>query len=63
MDNAGKIGRPISLATKDRLAANGADQDLKEYYGFGGLELLQFQYSDAEWEEFVSSEGGTLSYE
>lgn len=32
-------------------------------YGFGGLELLQFQYSDAEWEEFVSSEGGTLSYE
>lgn len=39
LDNAGKIGRPISLATKDRLAANGADQDLKEYYGFGGLEL------------------------
>lgn len=32
-------------------------------YDFGGLELLQFQYSDAEWEEFVSSEGGTLSYE
>lgn len=32
-------------------------------YGFGGLELLQFQYNDAEWEEFVSSEGGTLSYE
>lgn len=31
--NAANIGRPVSLATKDRLAANGKDQDLIEYYG------------------------------
>src|SRR5699024_8730303 len=28
--NAAKLGRPLSLATKSRLAANGADQDLIE---------------------------------
>ena len=31
-----KIGRPLSLATKNRLAANGSDKDLDEYYGFSG---------------------------
>lgn len=31
--NAADIGRPVSLATKDRLAANGKDQDLIDYYG------------------------------
>lgn len=39
ISNAKKMGRPLSLATKSRLAANGADTDLKEYYGFGGLEV------------------------
>lgn len=33
IQNAAGIGRPVSLATKDRLAANGKDQDLIEYYG------------------------------
>ena len=37
--NAAKLGRPLSLATKSRLAANGADQDLIEYYGFAGLSV------------------------
>ncbi len=37
--NAGKIGRPLSLATKNRLASNGADNDLKEYYGFAKAEV------------------------
>ena len=37
--NAAAIGRPVSLATKDRLAANGADQDLKDYYAIAKLEL------------------------
>lgn len=32
--NAAKIGRPVSVATKDRLAANGVDQDLADYFGF-----------------------------
>ena len=30
--NAARIGRPVSLATKDRLAANGRDIDLIEYF-------------------------------
>lgn len=33
IENAAAIGRPVSLATKNRLAANGKDQDLIEYYG------------------------------
>ena len=32
--NAARIGRPVSVATKDRLAANGTDDDLAEYYSF-----------------------------
>ena len=31
-------------------------------YGFGGTRLLRYNYSDAEWAEFVESEGGNLSY-
>ena len=30
--NAAAIGRPVTLATKDRLASNGRDQDLVEYF-------------------------------
>ena len=32
-------------------------------YGFGGLELMKYNYTDEEWTEFISSQGGTLSYE
>ena len=32
-------------------------------YGFGGLELMTYNYTDAEWAEYVASQGGTLSYE
>lgn len=39
IQNAAGIGRPVSVATKDRLAANGADEDLAEYYSFAQLEL------------------------
>ena len=39
IQNAADIGRPVSVATKDRLAANGADEDLVEYYSFAHLEL------------------------
>lgn len=34
IENAAGIGRSVSLAAKDRLAANGADQDLIDYYAF-----------------------------
>lgn len=32
-------------------------------YDFGGLRLMHFNYTDAEWAEFVAEQGGTLSYE
>lgn len=31
-------------------------------YGFGGLRLMDYTMSDAEWAQFVKDEGGTLSY-
>lgn len=37
--NATAIGRPVSLATKDRLAANGVEQDLADYYALSHLTL------------------------
>lgn len=38
-------------------------EDYNIMYGFGGLELTKFNYSDAEWAQFVAEQGGTLSYE
>lgn len=32
-------------------------------YGFGGMELMTYNYSDAEWADYVAKAGGTLSYE
>ncbi len=32
-------------------------------YDFGGLELMTYNYNDAEWAEYVANAGGTLSYE
>ena len=37
--NAHAINRPVSLATKEALAANGKDPDLAQYYSFAHLEL------------------------
>ena len=37
--NAAGIGRPVSVATRQRLAANGWDQDLADYYRLAKLEL------------------------
>ena len=37
--NAAALGRPVSIALKDRLAANGYDQDLADYYALSALEL------------------------
>ncbi len=31
-------------------------------YGFGGTRLLQFNYTDAEWADFVAENNGTISY-
>ena len=35
IQNAAAMGKPVSVATKDRLAANGWDADLAEYYSIG----------------------------
>ena len=37
--NAARLGRPVSIATADRYAANGADADLIQYYAFAGKEI------------------------
>ena len=45
--NATAIGRPVSLATRDRLAANGFGQDLADYYRLANLELTVADDFDA----------------
>ena len=37
--NAGSIGRPVSVATRDGLYANGVDRDLADYYAIVHLKL------------------------
>ena len=39
VENAAAIGRPVSLATRDRLAANGSDADLADYFRIAGREV------------------------
>lgn len=34
IQNAASLHRPVSIATKDRILANGADRDLIDYYAF-----------------------------
>ena len=31
-------------------------------YGFGGMRLMKYNYSDAEWAKYIADQGGTLSY-
>ena len=39
IENAAKIGRPVSIATRDRVTANGWDAELEMYYGFAHIPL------------------------
>ena len=52
VQNAALIHRPVSIATKDRMLANGKDADLIEYYAFAKREV---QVSD-EFEEALKGE-------
>ena len=45
--NAAALGRPVTVALRDRLAANGTDPDLAEYYRMAGLELTVAEDFDA----------------
>ena len=48
LKNAAALGRPVSVAVKDRLAANGIDPDLADYYRLAKLELtVADDFSDA----------------
>ena len=31
-------------------------------YGYGGIRLMKYNYSDAQWEKYVADQGGTLDY-
>ena len=51
--NAAEIGRPVSVATRNRLAANGWDPDLADYYRLAKLELTVTPDFDAACQEDV----------
>ena len=51
--NAAEIGRPVSVATRNRLAANGWDPDLADYYRLAKLELTVAPDFDAACQEDV----------
>lgn len=40
-----------------------ATLDYNIMYSYGGVRLMKYNYSDAEWDAYVASQGGTLSYE
>ena len=40
IQNATDIARPVSIATKNKLVANGMDADLEEYYSFAHQKLV-----------------------
>ena len=57
---------PLATSTSCTLMSFKADYITPDYnfaYGWGGFELIQYNYSDAEWTEFVASQNGTLNYE
>jgi len=47
MQNAAALGRPVAIATRDRLAANGVDDDLADYYRLAKQELTASPDFDA----------------
>ena len=39
-----------------------ATEDYNIMYGYGGVRLMKFNYSDAEWAEYVASQNGAIDY-
>ena len=39
IENAQEMGRPVSIATRERLDANGSDTDLADYYAFVRMQV------------------------
>ena len=57
----------IPLATSTACFLMGYQQDYytdtySVMYGFGGFELLKYNYDDAAWQSYVDSQGGNLNY-
>lgn len=50
--NAASIKRPLSIATNERIASNGTDEDLVEYFSFAGMEVEVAE----DFEEFANHE-------
>lgn len=56
---------PLASSTSCSLVSYQVDYYTTDYnimYGYGGIRLLTYNYSDAEWEDYVAEQGGTLSY-
>lgn len=57
---------PLATSTTCTLLAYKAKYITPDYnlaYGWGGLELMTYNYSDTEWTEFVANQGGILNYQ
>lgn len=64
IQNAAVIDRPVSLATKEKLAANGRDKDLMEYYSFAHLELeVADNFEEVATEEIYQVMLGCMEYD
>lgn len=53
LENTAALGKPVSVATRHRLSANGWAEDLAEYYRLAGLELRVDENFDAACREDV----------
>jgi oligopeptide transport system substrate-binding protein len=57
---------PLAATTACFMLGYQIDYYTQEYnimYDFGGMRLMNFAYTDAEWAEYVASQNGVLSYE
>ena len=57
---------PLATSTTCEMLAYKAKYITPDYnlaYGWGGLELMTYNYDDEAWTQFVADQGGTLSYE
>ena len=57
---------PLATSTVCTLLAFKLDNYTPDYnfaYGWGGFELMQYNYNDAEWAEFLANQSGALNYE
>ena len=57
---------PLASSTACFMLGYQVDYYTEEYnimYDFGGFRLMSFAYTDAEWAEYVASQGGVISYE